>query len=131
MGNINEIKIITLKFYSDKNFILIEEIKKFDKFKSLSKKGGLKFSFKKPFYISKEKFDSYLIIRFFDYYIMIFTKDFVLDEIIKRYKNFWINNLKIFIENSYKSINDAKISLQLLETNQQNIRLYDEKSCIH
>ena len=62
---------ICIKYASaEGNTLSLEEFSKFDKYKEISNKGGLKFNFNKPAYISSKNFNTYKIVKIMDNPIM-------------------------------------------------------------
>ena len=58
------------------NDIELSNFNKFDKYKTISRNGGLKFDFKKPVWINKDKFNTYQIVHVIDNPVLIFEGEF-------------------------------------------------------
>jgi hypothetical protein len=80
----SEIKVLSFRINYNKELEVIN-FDKFDHYKQLSNKQGLKYSFKRPFYVAKNKFNTYMPIELMDYMIMVFTLDYDLDNVKKSF----------------------------------------------
>jgi hypothetical protein len=84
----------------DNLIIKIIEFSRFDKYKTMSNKGGIKFNFKKPSYIASSKFDTYEIVEVINYPVMVFSNsDFDRDRVIDCFCKYWESTISLKLEN--------------------------------